>query len=358
MVSVIIPAVNEAGTISDAIRPFLTEPPPGGLEVIVAVGPSKDRTRAAVEEIARTDPRVRVVDNPAGVTPAGLNAAIAASRGDVIVRMDGHAVPQPGYVAACLATLESSGAWNVGGGFLKTGRTPVARAAAAATTSSFGIGGGLRHHLVTEATDVDTVWLGCWPRWVFEEVGLFDPEMVRNQDDEHNQRIREAGGRVRFDPSIGAVYISRASWRGLVRQYFGYGFYKIRAIQKRPRLLRPRHLAPAALVAGAVGAVALSIARPRWGAIGVGALLAAWSGAALVSARRVAGRHGATIREVVVAYACLHVGYGTGMWVGLVRFAHRWAIARTGSVPRLAPRAPSTSPAATQGERPVSLPER
>jgi glycosyltransferase involved in cell wall biosynthesis len=279
--------VNEERTIGDAIEPLLAESAPGGLEVIVAVAPSTDRTLAVVEAIARRDPRVRVVLNPAGVTPAGLNAAITASRGDVILRMDGHAIPQPGYVAACLAALTSSGAWNVGGEQRKTGRTPAARAAAAANTSAFGIGGG-RHHLATDAVDVDTVWLGCWPRWVLEEVGLFDPEMVRNQDDEHNQRIRDAGGRIRFDPSIAAIYVSRASWRGLIKQHFGYGLYKVRGIQKRPRLLRPRHLAPAAFVGAVVGAGALSLVRPRVAAPGLGALLALWFGSAVLAARRVA----------------------------------------------------------------------
>jgi succinoglycan biosynthesis protein ExoA len=347
LVSVVIPAVNEEQTIGAAIGPLLAQSAPGGLEVIVAVAPSKDRTLAAVEAIASTDPRVRIVLNAAGVTPAGLNAAITASRGDIILRMDGHAIPQPGYVAACLAALTSSGAWNVGGEQRKTGRTPSARAAAAATTSSFGIGGG-RHHLATEATDVETVWLGCWPRWVFEEIGLFDPEMVRNQDDELNQRIRDAGGRIRFDPAIAAVYVSRASWRGLIKQHFGYGLYKVRGIQKRPRLLRPRHLAPAAFVGAVVSAGALSLVRPREAALGLGVLMAMWSGTAVLAARRVAGRYEATVPGVVAAYACIHVGYGTGMWAGLLRFANRWVVERTGSAPKLAPRRPPATPPAEQ----------
>ena len=146
-ISVVVPAMNEEGTIRAALQPLMEESVPGGLEIIVAVAPSMDQTRAAVEEIARRDPRMRLVDNHARATPVGLNLAIAASRGDVILRMDGHAIPGPGYVAACLAVLESSGAWNVGGEIRKVGRTPSARAAAAATSSSFGIGGGRRFHL-------------------------------------------------------------------------------------------------------------------------------------------------------------------------------------------------------------------
>ena len=336
-ISVVVPAMNEEGTIRAALQPLMEESVPGGLEIIVAVAPSMDQTRAAVEEIARRDPRMRLVDNHARATPVGLNLAIAASRGDVILRMDGHAIPEPGYVAACLAVLELSGAWNVGGEIRKVGRTPSARAAAAATSSSFGIGGGRRFHLATEAADVDTVWPGCWPRWVFDRIGLFDPEMVRNQDDEFNQRILDAGGRIRFDPSIKAAYESRASWRGLARQYFGYGLYKVRGLQKRPRLIRLRHLAPAAFVATIAWTCSISLVDRRWAA-GLAAVLAAWSISAVAAARRVAGRHDASVPTVVAAYACIHFGYGLGMWAGMFRFAHRWVVGRRGYVPGLMPR--------------------
>jgi glycosyltransferase involved in cell wall biosynthesis len=222
---VVLPALNEASTIVGAVRRLLEEPVPGGVEVVVADGGSTDQTRDLVQEMSHFDARVRLVDNPAKVTPEGLNAAIRASRGDIIVRMDGHAEPDPGYIAACLHALKTSGAWNVGGQMRKVGTTRAARAASAATTSPFGIGGGRRFHLLRESTDVDSVWLGCWPRWVFERVGLFDPELVQDQDEELNQRILEAGGRIRFDPAIAASYLSRASWRGLARQYFRYGMF-------------------------------------------------------------------------------------------------------------------------------------
>lgn len=334
IVSVIIPARNEAATIEGAIAPLLDDPVDAEVEVIVADGRSTDGTRDLVEAIAARDPRVRLVDNPARVTPEGLNAAIRASRGDVIVRMDGHAEPEPGYLAACLRALASSGAWNVGGRMEKVGVTAAGRAASAATTSPFGIGGGRRFHLVSEATDVDSVWLGCWPRWVFERVGLFDPEMVQDQDEELNQRILDAGGRIRFDPSIGATYVSRASWRGLLRQYFRYGLFKVRAIQKRPSLLRARHLAPAALVGVVVGGL---VAGPvvSWAPLASLAVVVAWLAAATWFGRAVAAAFGATVPEVLAAYACLHVGYGAGTWFGLVRFGHRWFIRRQGAVPVL-----------------------
>lgn len=336
-ISVIVPAVNEAATLGRAIMPLLDDPLAAELEVIVAVGPSTDRTREVVVEMGLRDRRIRLVDNPARITPEGLNAAIRASRGSVILRMDGHAEPDPGYVSACIDALEKSGAWNVGGRIRKMGLTGPARAGAAATSSPFGIGGGRRFHLLTEPQDVDTLWPGCWPRWVFERVGLFDPEMVQNQDDEFNQRIIEAGGRIRFDPSISAAYLSRGSWRGLFRQYFRYGLYKIRGFQKHSGLLRPRHLAPAVLVAGAVGTALLAFLTP-WGLIAFASGGAGWLTAAVVFGRRVGPDYEASLSSVIVAFACLHAGYGLGTWVGLVRFGHRWFSDRAGHIPRLEPR--------------------
>lgn len=333
--SVVIPARNEAGTISAAIAPLLDEAPVT-LEIIVADGRSTDATRDVVGAIAAIDDRVRLIDNPARVTPCGLNEAIRAARGDIIVRMDGHAVPGPGYLASCLSVLGSTDAWSVGGVLDKQGLTPAGRAAAAAATSPFGVGGGVRQHFASVATDVATVWPGCWPRWVFERVGLFDPEMIQDQDEELSQRILDAGGRIRFDPSIQASYVSRASWRGLFRQHFRYGFYKVRAIQKRPRLLRLRHLVPAAFVGFVVASIVLAVADPRALLLATGALVA-WVLAALWFARQAAS-HPPSTGELVAAFACMHVGYGAGMWAGAVRFLPRWVIDRRGGTPVLEPR--------------------
>lgn len=335
LVSVVIPAFNEEATIGRAITPLLSDPITD-VEIIVADGRSSDGTRDTLAAMSKADPRIRVVDNPQRVTPCGLNAAIAASRGEIIIRMDGHAEPDPGYISACLDILRSSGAWNVGGQMRKVGQTLAAHAASAATTSPFGIGGGTRFHLATDPTDVDSVWLGCWPRWVFERVGLFDPEMVQDQDEELNQRILDAGGRIRFDPSISSAYLSRASWRSLYRQYFRYGMYKIRAIQKRPTVFRPRHLAPAALLGVVVGGIAAGLIGP-WGPLLAAAALAAWFGAAVFFARSVAADFETSVLRVVAAFICLHAGYGVGIWVGLIRFAPRWVVDRHGAVPALPP---------------------
>jgi glycosyltransferase involved in cell wall biosynthesis len=283
-----------------------------------------------------------------------LNAAIRAARGDVIARMDGHAEPQPGYLSACLRVLETSGAWNVGGRIRKVGESRAARAVAAATSSPFGIGGGRRFHLLDSAEDVDTLWPGFWPRWVFERVGLFDPEMVQNQDDDLNQRIVDAGGRIRFDPSISVDYRNRGTFTGLLRQYTRYGMYKVRGIQKRPAILRLRHLVPAAIVGAAAVLVLAAVIWPA-ALVVLGGAAVAWLALAVGFASRVAGPYGASVPDVVTAYACLHVGYGAGMWMGLVRFAPRWLRDRVGAIPRLEPRspAPAERPAVGSADRPI-----
>jgi glycosyltransferase involved in cell wall biosynthesis len=333
-ISVVIPARNEAATIAGAIEPFLGDSSGLDVEVIVADGRSTDETRAIVEALAARDPRVRIVDNATGTTPDGLNAAIRASRGEIIVRMDGHAVPAADYLAACVEVLRRSGAWNVGGAMIKTGETRAARAVSAGASSPFGIGGGSRYHLATEAVDLPHVWLGCWPRWVFQRVGLFDPELMRNQDEELDRRILDAGGTIRFDPSISAVYLSRKSWIGIIRQYLTYGTYRVRAVQKHPSMLRIRHLIPPALVGLVVLSALAAVVVPAAALVTLGVALA-WLAAATYFAWRVADRHGSTVHEVIAAYACLHLAYGIGVWVGMVRFAPRWFIARRGTVPIL-----------------------
>jgi glycosyltransferase involved in cell wall biosynthesis len=325
LLSVVIPAHNEETTIAAAIESLLQQAQPGGMEIVVADGRSTDGTRTVVQRLAARDDRVRLIDNPEAEISTGMNHGIEAARGQIIMRMDAHALPRDGYVAACLESLGRTGAWNVGGRMLKRGSTSVGRAAAAATSSTFGIGGGgARFHLLGSEADVDSVWLGCWPRWVFDRIGLYDPELVVDEDEELNQRIHDAGGRIVFDPTIAAEYESRATWGSLVRQYFRYGMYKVRAIQKRPRLLRWRHFVPSALVVTlGVGAAALA-ASPVAAASTIVVVVAAWVILATSAARSVAPKFGADIARTELAFGAIHLAYGVGLLAGLIRFAPGW----------------------------------
>lgn len=219
------------------------------MEVVVADGMSDDGTRRLIAEIAADDARVRMIDNHERITPTGLNAAIRAARGEIIVRMDAHSEYARDYTTECVQTLEQSDAQNVGGPPLVKARGYVQRAVGAAFHSRFSTGGG-KFHQPRYAGEVDTIHFGCWRKHTLLELGLFDEELVRNQDDELNIRLRERGGRLWQSPTIRSWYRPRSTLRQLFSQYYQYGFWKVRVIQKRGRPASLRHLVPVMFAAG------------------------------------------------------------------------------------------------------------
>ena len=307
-VSVVVPARNESSRIEACLRSILAQEAPGGLEVIVADGASSDATAVLARAAG-----ARVVDNPRGITPAGLNRALAAARGDVIVRFDAHAEMPPGYVAACLRALdEEPGAVNVGGWRDARGDGPWARATGAALASRFGVGNPRiwrRPANGARRVDVDTVPLGAWRTDALRRAGGWDEEFVRNQDFELNHRLRTRGGRVVFDPAIWSVYHPRESLRALARQYWEYGLFKARMLREDPSSLQPRQLAPVGLLA----ALLLSfgprpVARPARAALLL--YLLVLSG---VAARGKGGW------RTVPVLATMHVTWVAGLLRGLAR---------------------------------------
>ncbi|MBN1318610.1 MAG: glycosyltransferase family 2 protein, partial [Anaerolineales bacterium] len=228
IVTVMLPVRNESNFIERSLGAVLQNDYPANcVEIIVADGRSTDSTRQIVESLQSDHPNLILLDNPELIVPTALNRAIHASRGDVIVRVDGHTIIDPDYIRQCVAALERTGADNVGGRMTAVGATPFGRAVALATSTPFGVGGA-RFHYSDREEWVDTVYLGAWPRRVFDRIGCFDKEMVRNQDDEFNYRLRKAGGRILLSPGIRSVYYTRDSPSKLWRQYFQYGFWKVR----------------------------------------------------------------------------------------------------------------------------------
>lgn len=317
-VSVIMPVRNEGEFIERSVGAVLTQVGAGSVQTIVVDGHSDDDTAERVRSIAsRASSDVTVLDNPLRIVPVSMNQGLARATGDVIIRVDGHCVIEPDYVRRCLDGLRATGAECVGGPMETIGETPTAAAIAAAQSSRFGVG-GVAFRTSTEPAYVDTVAFGAYRREVFERIGGFDEAFVRNQDDELNLRLTRAGGRIWMDPSVRSTYYSRGTLAGLWRQYHGYGFYKVRVMRKHRTVPSPRHLVPAAFVAGTAGAVGLStVRRSPWPATAVlgpyGLALAASSVAAASSGSP------AEVAKVAAATTTMHAAYGLGWWAGALR---------------------------------------
>jgi len=308
-VAVVVPVRNEAATLADAVASVLAQEFDGCWEVCIAVGPSDDRTREVADGLADSDRRVSVVDNPVGVTPAGLNAAIRATSAPVVARIDGHAVLPAGYLTRAVAVLDRTGAVNVGGVQEPRGQTPCEEAAGRAMASRFGSGDARFHH-GGPAGAVDTVYLGVFRRTALEAVGLFDEALVRNQDYELNWRLREAGGTVWFDPELRVGYRPRGTLGGLARQFFDYGQWKRVVVGRHPRSLRWRQVVPPTATLGVAAGLVAGVWWPP--ALVVPAVYLA----AVVLVSLVAGRRLATVVRLLAVYPTMHLSWGAGFLAG------------------------------------------
>ncbi|MHA7600277.1 glycosyltransferase family 2 protein [Alicycliphilus sp. T452] len=321
LLSVIAPCRNERVHILAFCESVARQelPPGWSMEVLVADGQSDDGTRELLDGWCAQDKRFQRVDNPGRIVSTGLNRCIAQARGEVIARLDIHSEYASDYLAQCIAALRESGADNAGGPWRAEGRTPMQRAVAAAFQSRW-VAGGARSRVLDYEGEVDTVYLGCWPRATFERVGGFDERLVRNQDDEHNLRIRRAGGRIWQNPRIRSTYFPRARLAQVLRQWAQYGYWKPFVIAKHGQPAALRHLVPAAFVlALGLGVVLAAVVSP-WP---LAALLLAY-GALLVLA--LAGMDGLTpayAARVVAVIAACHLGYGWGSLCGWWDVLHR-----------------------------------
>jgi succinoglycan biosynthesis protein ExoA len=311
-VSVVMPVRNDAAGLPAAVDAVLSQGYSGPLELVLGVGPSDDDTEIVARRLAAADPRVRVVDNPAGSTPAALNRAIAAASGEVIARIDAHAEPEPGYLECAVQVLEETRAVNVGGIQLAVGTTPFQRAVATAMSSRFGTGDA-RFHYGGVAGPSDTVYLGVFRREALEAVGGFDESLLRNQDYELNIRLRAAGGTVWFDPRLRVVYRPRSDLPSLARQYFQYGSWKRLVIRRHPGSARWRQLVPPAAVAANLGALTAGLAGARKAWVVPGSYLAATVAASIVAGRT---QPPAVAARLPIVFATMHHAWGLGFLLG------------------------------------------
>ncbi|WP_157913081.1 glycosyltransferase family 2 protein [Candidatus Promineifilum breve] len=330
-VTVIMPVRNEAAYIERSLGAVLAQDYPSDcLEILVVDGLSADGTREYVRAQQAAHPRLRLLDNPAGIVPPGLNIGIAQATGDIIVRVDGHCEIAPDYVRQCVRHLLEDDVEAVGGPIETIGETDEAQAIALAMSSWFGVGGSAFRTVKDRPLLVETVAFPAYARQTLQRLGPFDEEMVRNQDDEYNYRLSKGGGRILLSPDVRSRYYSRGTLRSLWRQYYQYGFWKVRVMQKHPRQMRARQFAPPAFVAALLGSAAVGLVwRPfRWLLGLIVALYALADVAASLSLGRAHGRE--YIPRLLIIHPILHLSYGWGFLVGLARAGFRFVAALAG----------------------------
>lgn len=327
-VSYVMPVLNEEGYLEEAVRTILAQEYAGEKEIVLALGPSTDRSTAIAERIAAHDARVRLVSNPARDIPIGLNLAIAASTHPVVIRVDAHSTLTPDYTSRGIEALRTRGAANVGGVMRAEGHGRVQRAIAAAYNSPYGLGGGAYHGDGTPGP-AESAYLGIFRREVLEAVGGYDESIRRGEDWELNLRIRRAGWLVWFEPALGVTYWPRASLGDLAKQFFATGAWRAVLVRRSPRDTPWRFFVPGALVLCLAASLLVLCLQ------GVSVLSSPWWSLAylvpvmylvgvLFACTRLPGLHGLAERATgLAALVTMHVTWGTGFLVGLCGGAQR-----------------------------------
>ncbi len=322
LVSVIVPCFNEEATVNLLLEAIYQQAyPRQELEVILADGLSTDRTRDEIARFARQHPdlAIKVVDNPKRIIPAALNAAIAAAAGEYLVRLDGHAAPQPDYIARCVAALEQGLGENVGGVWeiRPGGRGSLARGIAAAAAHPLGVGDA-HYRYTTRAQVVDTVPFGAFRRSLLQRIGGFDESLLTNEDYELNVRIRQSGGKIWLDPAIRSAYYARSTLSALARQYWRYGYWKAQMLRRYPHTLRWRQAIPPVFVASLAGLALLGLIHPLgWGTLT--ALLSVYGIALLAVGLQIARRKqdASLVYAAPLAMAIMHLMWGAALLCSL-----------------------------------------
>jgi glycosyltransferase involved in cell wall biosynthesis len=322
-VSVVVPCRNEAATIRNCLLSLASSSyPRERLECLVVDGASTDSTAAIVADLCREHPWIRLLRNPRGITPVSLNLGIRNACGEIILRLDAHATYPPDYVSKCVYYLERFGADNVGGVIrtVPAGDTLIARTLARVLSHPFGIGNSSFRTGVREPREVDTVPFGCFRKSVFQRVGLFHEKLARSQDMEFNVRLKRAKGLIVLVPDIVSNYISRSTLRSFLKHSFQNGIWALYPLKFVRLPFSPRHYAPLIAVLALVGLGAASLFQPRV-ALGLASAVLLYVLASLCAALQISLRERSPsyLLSAPLAFAGLHLSYGLGSVVGLVR---------------------------------------
>lgn len=321
MVSIICPTYNEEKYIAQCIESVLVQDyPQADLEILFVDGMSNDRTREIIAQYAQQYDYIRLIDNPEKIVPYAMNRGIEASKGDIIIRLDAHAIYPHNYFSELVKGLNQHQADNVGAQCctLPADNSAKAKAIAAALSSPLGVGNSMFRIGVKEDVEADTVPFGCFRRAIFDKVGMYDLDLVRNQDDELNARIIQHGGKIVLLAGITINYYARDTFSKLYRMYYQYGLYKPLVNKKLGSPATIRQLIPPLFVVGLVLGLLLSLCLPYlW--IAYTLVIGLYLLAGLIQGAQQARKHRKAILLLLMPWAILtlHVSYGIGYWVGL-----------------------------------------
>lgn len=318
-VSIVVPVYNEEAYMEAMLESiYANNVPESTYEVIVIDGMSTDGTRDIVKRFMKDHPNLSLLDNPNKTVPYAMNIGIRAAKGEVIIRVDGHAEVAPEFIRTCLEELEAHPECACVGGYIENvNENDIAEAVALAMTSPFGVGNAM-YRFGTYEGYVDTLLFGAYRREVFDDIGLFDEVLTRNQDDDLNYRLTKAGYKIWLSKRISSKYYVRGSFPKLYRQFKQYGYWKVYVNRKHRTVTTLRQLAPIALVLAFIflGVAALF---SDFGKMAFTALLFVYLGTG-VAATLAKTREPATFLRVLAAFITMHFAYGFGYLEGLIEF--------------------------------------
>lgn len=337
IVSIILPIRNEIGYISQTLESISNQNYPHNLlEIIIVDGISTDNTIEIVKKFQQQNKNVRILFNKDIIVPFSMNLALRKAKGDVLIRVDGHSVLSTDYVWNCVSLLQEHNVDGVGGPMETIGETDLSKTIAIAMSSQFGVGNSAFRTTDKDFMEVDTIAFPAYTRAIIEKVGLYDEELVRNQDDEYNYRIREMGGKLLLASDVRSKYYSRGSCPKLWKQYYQYGYWKVRVLQKHPKQMSLRQFVPPIFVFSLLGGLFLTLVLP-WGWLPLafvgGCYLLANLAASIYTANKKGWEH---LFRLPLVFAILHLSYGSGFLVGLMKFWNRWGD-KIGKVPTFHP---------------------
>jgi succinoglycan biosynthesis protein ExoA len=323
-VSVLMPVLNEEGHLEAAVASVLSQGYKGDFELLIALGPSRDNTNEIASAIAKKDKRVRLIDNPRGLTTVGLNEAIRQAKYDLIIRVDAHSEPEDNYMTRGVEVLTETGADLLGGIMAAKGRSSFQKAVAWAYTSRFGVGGAA-YHIGGQAGEAESAYLGIFKKSALARVGGYNEEIIRGEDWDLAQRIKQTGGLVWFSPELKVTYWPRGRFGRLVKQFYSTGVWRGELTRRNFATASKRYFAPpVTLAAIAVGLVILCFGHVL-GLVPLAAYLLGVAGLAVTAPRLpLKARAG-----VLIALPTMHFSWGWGFWVGLVRGANMATVDRS-----------------------------